>query len=351
MKIQFVLEWPVLTGGTRVVYEHARRLRERGHEVHLLTPKLERPAWFGPSLAWRRWLYGRFGHGIADGLRSYGLEGSVVTFDPRAPERVPAADAVIATAWITAEWVAAMPAGAGRKFYLVQQYEAWTDDLRARVDATWKLPLTKIVIAGWLERLARERFGERAHRIPNGVDAARFNPAGRVARAHPTVGMIYDPASWKGAGEGIEALAQVQAAHPTTGLLVFGRSRLRHRLPAGATYVKDPLQADLPDIYRAADVFLSSSRSEGFSLVVLEAMACGCALVATDVGETPEMGRPDEEYLMVPARDAGAMARAVGALLADPVRRQAVADAGLALARRYTWERATDRLEEVLRDR
>jgi glycosyltransferase involved in cell wall biosynthesis len=347
MRVQFVLESPILTGGARVVYEHARELEARGHSVTLLVPPLRMPGLRSPAVAWRRYLYGRLRGGYLDGLRSYGLERAVVPFDPRDPG-VPEGDAVMATAWITAEWVAALPAHAGRKFYLIQQYEVWSEELRNRVEATWKLPLRKIVIAGWLERLARERFGEPAWRIPNGVDPARFHPDGRAEGQPGTVGMLYDPAPWKGAEEGLEALRRVRERIPGVSLLIFGRSRLRHELPPGVRYVRDPSQAEIPGIYRAADVFLSSSRSEGFSLATLEAMASGCALVATAVGEVPEMGRPNEEYVMVPAQDAPAMAAAIVELLVDPDRRRAVAQAGLALARRYTWGRATDRLEEIL---
>lgn len=96
------------------------------------------------------------------------------------------------------------------------------------------------------------------------------------------------------------------------------------------------------------DVFLNSSHSEGFSLVILESMACGCALVATAVGETPEMGRPGEQYLMTPPHDPERLADAALSLLRDPPRMRGMAAAGLALARSYDWGRATDMLEQAL---
>jgi glycosyltransferase involved in cell wall biosynthesis len=264
---------------------------------------------------------------------------------------VPPADIVIATAWETAEWVAAMPVSAGAKYYLIQQYEAWTDDIRERVDRTWRLPLRKIVIAGWLARLARERFGESvwAH-IPNGVDCDRFRPPATRPSAARSVGMIYETAPWKGAEDGIVALWAMHRAEPALRFVLFGRHRLRHRLPPGTRYVQNPRQADLPEVYRSCDIFLNSSRSEGFSLVTLEAMACGCALVATSVGEVPEMGRPGEDYIMVPPADSQAMAREATALVREPERLHALAAVGVRLAGRFSWERATDLLEAALDD-
>jgi len=306
-----------------------------------------------PLGAWKHYAYQRWSGRIEDGLRAYGLGDAVVRFDPERPGQVPAADAVVATAWPTAEWVAAMPVSAGRKFYLVQQYEAWTEEIRPRVDATWGLPLRKIVIAGWLERLARERFGQPVWaRIPNGVDAERFRP-GPATTGDPggravTVGMLYEISPWKGAADGVAALWRMHQAEPGLRFVVFGRPRLRLALPPGSRYVRDPRQADLPSVYQAMDIYLNSSHSEGFSLVILEAMACGCATVATAVGETPEMGRPGIEYLMVPPRDPDAIANTALELVRDPGRRRSIAEAGLAMARRYTWEHATELLEQAL---
>lgn len=348
LTIQFVNESLSLTGGFRVVLEHATRLRRRGHQVRLLAPPVRAPRLGAAPGPWKAWLYQKFSGKIEDGLRSYGLLDAVTRFDPAHPDQVPPADQVVATAWPTAEWVAAMPPGAGEKFYLVQQYEAWGGADPARVDRTWTLPLRKIVIAGWLERFAVERFGSPVWaRIPNGVDRDRFHPLPRAAGA-PVVGMLYDLQPWKGADDGIAALWEVHRAHPSTRFLLFGRNRVRHALPPGTRYVRDPQQALLPGLYAEMDVFLNTSHSEGFSLVVLEAMACGAATVATAVGEVPEMGVPGEEYLMVPAKDPHAQAAAVNRLLADPQLRARVAAAGIAMTGRYTWDRATDQFERAL---
>lgn len=349
MRIQFVLDTLVLTGGIRVVFEHSTRLRARGHEVRILVPRRRVPSLAAGLGPWKGFLYEQWSGTVTDGLRAYGLADVVTRFEPTALERVPDADVVLATAWGTADWVARMPDRAGRKFYLVQGYEVWHEELRDRVEATWRLPLRKIVIAHWLERLARERFAEEVWaRIPNGVDTWRFRPASRPAGPPHGVAMIYDPAAHKGMDDGVNALWAIHAEVPGTRFVLFGRNRMRHRLPPGSCYVRDPRQADLPGVYGLADVFVNSSHLEGFPLVVLEAMACGCALVATAVGETPEMGRVGEEYLITPVGRPDLLALETIRLLREPPRLAAIAAAGLALARRYTWERATDELERAL---
>jgi glycosyltransferase involved in cell wall biosynthesis len=350
VRILFVNQRLLFTGGVRVVCEHARRLRARGHEVALLAPQLRPPPLRELSVAaLKAHLFERWSGTVEDGLRLYGLTDAVVRFDPARPETVPDADVIVATAWETAEWVAAMPARAGRKYYFIQGHEVWSEEIRERVERTWTLPLRKLVVARWLERLASERFGERVWaRIPNGVDCERFTPAARPVSQPVSVGMLYDIAPWKGAADGLAALWSVHRARPDLPMTLFGRHRLRHRLPPGSRYLRNPLQRDLPSIYRSADVFLSSSLSEGFSLVTLEAMACGCALVATAVGEVPEMGKPGVEYLMVPPRDPDALAQAALELIGDEARRRGIASAGVTLARRYAWDHSTDLLEEAL---
>src|SRR5205085_9620151 len=88
------------------------------------------------------------------------------------PRHVPDADAVVATAWRTAESVARYPAPKGEKFYLVQHHETW-DGPAGRVDATFGLQLRKIVIARWLEDLA-VAMGSSAFRLPGAIDQSAF---------------------------------------------------------------------------------------------------------------------------------------------------------------------------------
>lgn len=348
MIIQFVLQSLALSGGIRVVFEHAVALRQRGHQVRLLVPPRGAP-WGALSLTrWKGFLYERWRGGAAEGLREYGLESEVVEADLASPSAWPAADATFATAWRTAEWLAAAPSRVGRKLYLVQGYEAWTEELREPVDATWRLPLEKVVIAGWLQRLAAEQFGSPAHRIPNGVDPRRFPRRAVSSPGAITVGMMYDIAPWKGAIDGFEAFSLVHREERSVRFLIVGRHRLRHALPPNARYVRDPRQSTLPALYREMDIFVNSSHTEGFSLVTLEAMASGCALVATAVGEVPEMGRVGEDYRMVSVRDPQAIAHEVLAMVRDRARLTATAEAGHQLALTYSWARATDALERIL---
>jgi glycosyltransferase involved in cell wall biosynthesis len=102
-----------------------------------------------------------------------------------------------------------------------------------------------------------------------------------------------------------------------------------------------------PDV-RAADVVLVPSRYDGMSLVLLEAMACGAAVVATRV---PGSSALDGAGVLVPVEDPQALAQAVDALLADPDRRKALGlEARQRVVERYSLERSLDAILALWRD-
>jgi glycosyltransferase involved in cell wall biosynthesis len=91
-----------------------------------------------------------------------------------------------------------------------------------------------------------------------------------------------------------------------------------------------------------ADVLLHSSLSEGLPTVVLEAMACGLPVVATDVGGTSEAVRDGVEGFLIPPRDPGAAERALSALWRDRGLRRRMGEAGRArVAADFTLEGQT----------
>jgi GT2 family glycosyltransferase len=112
---------------------------------------------------------------------------------------------------------------------------------------------------------------------------------------------------------------------------------------------KDLDQAALGREYDAARVFAVGSWFEGFCQPGLEALACGTPLVTTDNGGCREYARHGETALVVPPRDAAAMADAIGRLLDDETLAKELASNGLDLVERdFDWEIRTDDFAEVL---
>ena len=93
-------------------------------------------------------------------------------------------------------------------------------------------------------------------------------------------------------------------------------------------------RSDASDILAAGDVFVMPSLSEGLPLALIEAMATGLAIVASDVGGIPEVVARGREAVLVPAASPTALAAAIRALLDDPVRRAALGAAAQRRAHR-----------------
>ncbi len=193
---------------------------------------------------------------------------------------------------------------------------------------------------------------EKVAVVPIGVDPALHRPRPDVRRVP---GRIMTTASadvpMKGLAHLLEGLAKVRTDHPEAHLVVVGRPRrdgptlrLVEQLDlAGAVvFVSGESDERLVERYAESSVAVVPSLYEGFSLPAAEAMACGVPLVATCAGAIPEVaGRDGEHALLVPPRDAEALAAALRRLLDD---RSLAARLGAAGRRRvlgrFTWSRA-----------
>jgi glycosyltransferase involved in cell wall biosynthesis len=114
-------------------------------------------------------------------------------------------------------------------------------------------------------------------------------------------------------------------------------------LGAQVSFLGTISRQDLVDRYRRAAIFCLPSRQEGFGIVFLEAMACGKPVVAARVAAVPETVIDGETGLLVEPDDPEGLARGLGSLLSDPVRRDVMGRAGRRRAELYRADRVAER--------
>jgi glycosyltransferase involved in cell wall biosynthesis len=222
-----------------------------------------------------------------------------------------------------------------------------------------------LVADGWAADQLPRKIGRSIHRVPKGVDADAFRPDGPSERAalglegRRVVITVARLVPIKNVQLLVEAVALVRHRVRDAHLLIVGDGPERERVRARAialgisdavTLVGSVPQRETPAYYRAADVFALSSDFDNSPNAVLEAMASGLPVVATDVGGVREFMPDDAGGAVVPHRDPGALANAIERYITRP----AEARAAGALNRRraaadYSWRSSAERLLDVYR--
>lgn len=192
---------------------------------------------------------------------------------------------------------------------------------------------------------------ERVLRICNGVDTQRFAPRTSASAdwpyrrcEHLVIGAVGRMQAVKDPLNLVDAFLRLREFCPADWtrlrLVILGGGPLleaaRERLAKAGAADQAWLPGDRSDVAQLLpqfDIFALPSQAEGISNTLLEAMACGCAPVVTNVGGNPELVEEGANGLLVPSRDSAALAAALARLASDPALRQRLAEASLARVR------------------
>jgi L-malate glycosyltransferase len=201
---------------------------------------------------------------------------------------------------------------------------------------------------------------EKVELCYNGVDTSQFHPdaaseASPAADTSMVVGAICVLRPEKALDLLLEGFARIRHLKPGMKLRIVGSGPELSRLEANARRLR--LQEDcqfipatraVPEMLRGIDIFVLPSRSEAFSNGLLEAMACGCAVIGSRVGGTPELIGNDERGLLFQSGNAQDLASKLSTLVLNKTLRREFGSRAAEFAKRnLSIETAARRMAEI----
>ena len=355
MRITFIQGTVDMSGGVKVVAIYSKALAQMGHDVRVIsTPARSLPlasklrSWFD-GLGWPSDQVRQPSHYDGSGIDHHILD----RWRPVTDNDVWDGDVVIATWWETAEWVNLLGRKKGAKAYFVQGHEIFPYLPVERCRATYSLPLHKIVVAQWLKNLMNLQYGDRiVDVVPNSVDRSQFFAPARGKQSYPTVGFLYSTAPCKGLDVTLAAIRILRERIRDLRVVTFGSQHPTDHLPLpkSTEFHLAPPQHRIRDLYSKCDAWMTCSRSEGFNLPALEAMACRTPVVATRTGWPEESVKTGRNGVLVDVDDVSAVADGVEWLLSrTDAEWQAVSSAAYTTSSTGSWQESAQMFERALK--
>jgi glycosyltransferase involved in cell wall biosynthesis len=329
MKIAFLLPQNVIGGGALVVYEHARHLKNCGHEVLII---------------FRQYIPGRDG----DFFSSYGLDH--IPFDD-ADAKALQFDVIIATWWETFYDIFVFKAN--NYFYLTQDDERrfYEDAASFKVkfcDLTYKFPnIGAITISGWWQKQLIAEGNHVTKVAPNGYDGNLLKADNRKQNETGKLRVLIE-------GPGDTWFRRIEDCFKATAGLenieVWFKSRGNFLDPSWKfdKIFYNVSATEMKEIYSQCDVLLKMSEIEAFCLPNLEMMATGGTIITTDFTGHEEYAVNGVNSIVIGKRDIEAARTALIQLRDDRTLLLRLQQAALQTAQKMTWEKQTPGFEKAL---
>jgi glycosyltransferase involved in cell wall biosynthesis len=345
-------------GGQEIrILSESQGLMRRGHEVKLLCApqsriRAESPNWGVPAIALP-----------IDRKRPVGLGALYTWFGANLCDIVNTHSST--DSWLTAAALIAL----GRPVRMVRTRHISAPVSRGPLSRwLYMRAAAHVVTTGEaLKRELVERNGYRANRIesvPTGIDAGRFRPGERAAmRAkfglppqQTLVGIVATLRSWKGHAYLLDAMTRLPEQIE---LVIVGDGPQREALEKKVVQLglrgrvrMQGQQADVLPWLRALDIFaLPSYANEGVPQALVQAMLVELPCVTTAVGGIPEIAEHERTALLVPPKDAAALAAAIERLAGNEgLRRELGEAARKRCVEGYSYERMLERMETIYRN-
>jgi glycosyltransferase involved in cell wall biosynthesis len=207
--------------------------------------------------------------------------------------------------------------------------------------------------------------------IHSGVDLEQFSKeAKQGSRKREELGISADSlvigyVGWlipiKGVTHLVSAMSKVAEQYPKSILVLVGKGdekgweEIKLKEMVDSLGLADKIlfwgwRPDVAEVMGCFDVFVLPSLNEGMGRVLVEAMAAGLPIVASQVGGIPDLVKDGQNGLLVPAEDASALAKAISDLLSDKERRNRMGEAGKKMCLPYSAEAMMEQIDDLYKD-
>jgi len=349
-KVNFILPFPTKrpNGGPKVMYTYANLLAEKGYSVQI---------YHSLNTSYTKYKKPYFIRAILHKLRKtsrpkwFELHESIKSFNVKriSDEYIPNADFIISTWWATALEVDKLSPKKGKKINLIQDYENWKghEDLLLK---SYALPnTTNVVIATYLYDIVSPKSVKKTYTIFNAIDRSVFYVKNDIEKRKPSILMLYSNEKRKGTSFGMEALLRIKETHPSVTISMFGTAKKPANFPDTFNYYQQP--KNLAELYNTHAIFLTTSIQEGFALPPCEALSCGCALIATDIGGHKDYLKNGETGLAITPKNVNDIIEKVELFLNDDHYRIKIAKQGNQFfTSTFSWEKNREQLENIFRE-
>jgi len=320
---------PVLsleTGGTRFIYQLANEMVDKGHSVEIVLPENAVVAW--------------------------PLRAQITRVKELSADTIPSADFILPNFYPTV--FPAWESKKGRVVRLSLGYEPLWVEEKERALASYLINAPIITISEWHRQLVLQETGRNSTVIPGGVDSTIFCPHPKKSRSTGRLSIAYILRSrehgytWKGSDDFWLACQNLTKMVPAFDIQVVAPEGANSQVPVPYEIVTAHSDSEMARFYAQADIFVSTSYFESFSMPPLEAMACGTAVVTTDNGGNRDYTKNGENCLLVPPSDFQQLTLILAHLLTQQSARDQLAQVGQHFAQSWGWRHSADKLEALL---
>jgi glycosyltransferase involved in cell wall biosynthesis len=323
--VVYLLAGTGVFGGVKVVLHQASLMSRRGHQVSVVSTE--------PAPEW------------------YPLESGFVQVPSFEPRALPEADLTVATFWTTLTW--AQQAPTSQAIHFCQGFEGsfpHNPHEHPAIEEAYRLPIPAMVVAPHLAEILDRRFRRPSRLVPQALEPF-WRSRWRRKPHRPARILVMSPFEvvLKGVGVALEALRQLRGWGFPLELVRISQWPLPPEetalLKADEVHLGlSPSEVAL--VMASCDLLLAPSwPQEGFGLPVLEAMACGLPVVASEIPSFRYFA--SEAARLVPYDRPEAFAQAAREVLSDPRRWREMRRAGLRVAARFREERMVEAVEKA----